>query len=74
VTVYPGAANYLLAELNGGMTAAELQRALLARRLLIRDCAGFAGLDDRFFRVAVRTGRENELLLAALGDVLGSGR
>jgi threonine-phosphate decarboxylase len=67
VTVYPGAANYLLAELTNGMTGAELQRALLRERLLIRDCAGFAGLDDRFFRVAVRTGEENELLLSALG-------
>jgi threonine-phosphate decarboxylase len=70
VEVYPGAANYLLAELTYCMTGAELQRALLSRRLLIRDCAGFAGLDGRFFRVAVRTRQENELLLAALGEVL----
>ena len=73
VEVYPGAANYLLAELTNGMTAAELQRALLSRRLLIRDCAGFAGLDGRFFRVAVRTGQENGLLLAALDEILTEG-
>ena len=52
------------------MTAAELQERLLPERLLIRDCAGFAGLDGRFFRVAVRTRGENERLLAALGEIL----
>ena len=73
VTAYQGAANYLLAELTSGMTAAELQRKLLSRRLLIRDCAGFAGLDGRFFRVAVRTREENELLVKEIGACLAEG-
>lgn len=66
VRVYPGAANYLLVRLDGGLTAAGLQERLLPERILIRDCANFAGLDGRFFRVAVRSREENERLLAAL--------
>ena len=70
VRVWPGAANYLLARLDGGMTAAQLQERLLPERILIRDCANFHGLDGRFFRVAVRSREENERLLAALGEIL----
>ena len=70
VRVWPGAANYLLARLDGGMTAAELQELLLPECILIRDCANFHGLAGRFFRVAVRRREENERLLAALGEIL----
>jgi threonine-phosphate decarboxylase len=70
VWVYPGAANYLLVRLDGEMTAPLLQELLLSGRVLIRDCANFAGLDERFFRVAVRGRAENARLLAALGDIL----
>ena len=71
--VWPGAANYLLARLDGGMTAAQLQERLLPERILIRDCANFHGLDGRFFRVAVRTRQENERLVDALREILGQG-
>ncbi|HEY6873824.1 MAG TPA: threonine-phosphate decarboxylase CobD [Geobacteraceae bacterium] len=70
VRVYPGAANYLLVRLTNGMTAASLQERLLPERILIRDCANFAGLDERFFRVAVRSREENGRLLAALRGFL----
>jgi threonine-phosphate decarboxylase len=70
LTLFPGAANYLLLQITSGMTAAALQEKLLAERLLIRDCSNFIGLDGRFFRVAVRTGEENERLLQALERAL----
>jgi len=70
VRVWPGAANYLLARLEAGMTAAALQERLLSGRILIRDCANFEGLDGHFFRVAVRTREENERLLKALAAIL----
>jgi threonine-phosphate decarboxylase len=71
VRVWPGAANYLLARLEEGMTAAALQERLFAERILVRDCSNFEGLDGRYFRVAVRTRRENQRLLEALGGVVG---
>lgn len=69
---YPSAANYLLVEIVRGPAAGELCRKLLAERILLRNCANFAGLDDRFFRVAVRGRVENERLLAALAKVLAT--
>jgi threonine-phosphate decarboxylase len=65
--VFPGKVNYLLAKLTApGWTAARLRQALLQHRILIRDASNFRGLDDRFFRVAVRRRKENEQLLRAL--------
>lgn len=68
---YPSAANYNLVELQNGLSARHLREGLLEKRILIRDCANFRGLDKRYFRVAVRTRAENGRLLAALGEILG---
>lgn len=72
LTVFPGSANYLLCR-NAGPDAFELQERLLARRILIRNCANYAGLDASYFRVAVRSAEENALLAAALGEILKPG-
>jgi len=69
--VHGGAANYLLVEILTGMTAAELRSRLLHQRLLIRDCGNFVGLGAGFFRVAVRSGGENEMLQQRIAAVLG---
>jgi threonine-phosphate decarboxylase len=71
LTIYPGAANYLLVALPGGMAASELRRRLLGERILIRDCGNFAGLDGRYFRVAVRSRGENERLLHGIRGAMG---
>lgn len=65
LTVYPGQANYLLLKCD-----TDLQRALLERHILIRSCANYPGLDERYFRVAIRSAEENSRLLAALTQVL----
>ena len=67
--LFPGAANYLLLRLDNGCAAA-LQEGLLTHGLLIRECGNFAGLDDHYFRIAVRTTTENDRLLAALATAL----
>jgi cobyric acid synthase CobQ/L-threonine-O-3-phosphate decarboxylase len=70
--VFPGKANFLLIRLTGrNPDARELAERLLARhRIAIRVCNNFDVLDERFFRVAVRSRAENEKLQAALADVL----
>jgi len=71
---FPSAVNYLLIKLTQpGWTAAKLQQAMLAHRIVIRDAANFRGLDERFFRIAVRARAENERLLRALQDCLITG-
>lgn len=66
----PGVANYLLLRIDDHLPgAAMLRRDLLVRhRILVRDCANFDGLDERFIRIAVRLPEENRRLLAALRD------
>lgn len=69
--LFPGRANYLLAEIvREGMTAKKLRDRLMHQGILIRDCGNFEGLDGRFFRVAVRLREENDLLVEALAREL----
>ena len=66
ITVYPGAANYLLLRLPPNVNGQDLAAGLEQQRILIRPCNTFPGLDHSFIRVAVRTPHENARLLAAL--------
>jgi cobyric acid synthase CobQ/L-threonine-O-3-phosphate decarboxylase len=72
LTVTPGAANYLLARLPDSAPASTaLCRRLLAEHgVALRDCANFAGLSDRYVRIAVRPEVETDRLLFALAAVL----
>lgn len=70
LTLYPSSANYLLIELINGQTSGEIKEHLLSQRILIRGCASFTGLTDRFFRIAVRSREENELLIENLRWIL----
>jgi len=72
LTVFPSHANYLLLRLKNGLTAPELAQKLLQHGILIRCCDNYNGLDERFFRVAVRTEAENARLVSALQAVLES--
>jgi len=73
--VFPSAANYLLVQLtNSRLGAAALTEGLLRSGIAIRRFGATQHLDDRFFRVAVRTREENARLLDALGELLGSRR
>jgi L-threonine-O-3-phosphate decarboxylase len=72
LTVFPGSANYLLCR-SAGPDASVLQARLLTRRILIRNCATYAGLDVSYFRVAVRSAEENERLVEALAEAFGFG-
>ncbi|MBN2908919.1 threonine-phosphate decarboxylase [Polycladomyces sp. WAk] len=69
--VYPSETNYLLVRLEReGKTASWLQEHLGRQGILIRNCADFPGLDERYFRVAVRTDEDHERLVKALQQCL----
>ncbi|MBU4120150.1 MAG: cobyric acid synthase [Proteobacteria bacterium] len=73
LAVYPGTANFLLIRIDrGDVSAPELARRLLADGIAIRVCDNFAGLDQRFFRVAVRTADENGRFCDSLRKALGA--
>ncbi|MDX9787514.1 MAG: threonine-phosphate decarboxylase CobD [Desulfobacterales bacterium] len=66
-SVFPSAANYLLARVEKpSFDAVQLACKLLAHRIAIRVCDNYEGLDRRYFRVAVRTATENKQLLNAM--------
>ncbi len=65
----PSAANFLL--IKSQISGKKLQFQLLQQyQILIRDCLSFPELGDRFFRVAVRTSTDNQLLLTALSNII----
>lgn len=63
--VVPGEANYLLFQ-----SAVPLVKPLMQRGILLRSCADYTGLNDSWYRTAVRTHADNEQLLASLAAVL----
>ncbi len=70
-TVYPSVANYLLCRLPlTAPPAPALAAALRPKGILLRTCADFAGLDDRYLRLAVRSAADNRRLLDELAKFL----
>lgn len=62
--VVSGEANYLLFRAFPG-----LYELMMERGFMIRRCANYVGLDDSWYRIAVRTAEENEAFLSALRGV-----
>ena len=68
VEVLPTDTHYFLARLQQG-TAAQLKEFLATRHgLLIRDASNFEGLDARYFRIAIQTEEENNLLIEGIHE------
>ncbi|MDX7997766.1 threonine-phosphate decarboxylase [Xenorhabdus sp. Reich] len=71
LTVWPPSANFLFFRCN--RPDMDLWHALLQHRLLIRHCQNYAGLDGRYYRIAVRSEWENQRLITALQQVFAHG-
>ncbi len=67
--VWDSAANFVFFRGDPG-----LAEKLRKRGILIRDCSNFEGLGDGYYRTAVRSERENEVLLHALQSCTDSGK
>ncbi len=70
--VFPAQANYLLVRMDRRLQpASRLKWDIFERdRIIIRNCGSFEGLDDWYFRVAVRLPDQNDRLIAALQHAL----
>lgn len=63
--------NFILVDVSKtGMNSHELAEGLLDHGILVRDCATFVNLDERYIRIAVRTSAENRMLVQALDAVV----
>ena len=73
---YRGEANFILIKISDQrVNIKELYRYLAERGIIIRLCDSFRGLDNSYFRIAVRTSHENDQLIKVLNlfseEVLG---
>src|SRR5208337_3778820 len=70
--VYPSVTNFLLVKIqNRKITSTKLKEALTKQRMLIRDCCTFMGLDDTYFRITVRSAKDNQKLTETIKEILG---
>lgn len=70
--VFPATANFFLCKLESARVrdAHDLSKKLIKQGILIRNCYNFRGLNNKFFRLAVRKRKENNRLLIALKEAL----
>jgi len=63
--------NFVLVMIDdAGLTSSKIRNLLLEKNIIIRDCSNFVGLNEKYFRVAVRTRVENQKLLNVLKLVI----
>jgi threonine-phosphate decarboxylase len=70
LVVIPSSTNFLLVELPSPFRSRIVTATLRRRGLLVRDCSSLEGCTARMIRIAVRTRRDNDRLLAALRGIL----
>lgn len=68
--VFPGEANYLLFHCD----VLQLKSLLMQKGILIRSCENYRGLGQGYFRVAVKSLEENQMLIQAIQEVLSDAR
>ena len=75
LNIYPSFTNFVLVKIeNKNLTSTCLEKKLIKDNLLVRDCANFKGLGNKFIRIAVRTRKENLKLLRSLDSIVVSYR
>ena len=74
ITVYPSHANFLLMKLSqDSFEIGGIEEALSKQRTLVRNCASFRGLGSSYFRVAIRSRRENIRLVTLFQNLCSRG-
>ena len=64
---HDAAANFILIKTK--QKSKTIQKKLLKKKILIRDCSSFHGLDNNYIRIAVKTRKENKKLVKALEKI-----
>lgn len=67
IKTYTSHANYILLNINCSI---DLKSALLKKGILIRSCSNYKNLDQHFYRIAVKSDKENQLLIKALEEII----
>lgn len=68
--IYNSQGNFILCEIKSkSITAKGVREKLIHKRIIIRDCVSFDGLDEYFFRVCILKPEENKLLIDNLINI-----
>ena len=67
LSYFPSSTNFILIKTK--INSKKLQKKLLKKNILVRDCSTFCGLDENYIRIAVKNRIQNKLLLEALGEI-----
>ena len=66
IKLFPSTTSFILARLYGNLTAEGLGNHLAQDRILIRNCANFSGLSNRFVRFSLKTSEINHMFAEKL--------
>ncbi len=70
IQAFQPSANFIFCRIGKhGINSQNLSERLLKYKILIRNCANFKGLDNHYFRVAVRRRKDNLYLIRALKEI-----
>ena len=68
--IYNTQGNFILCEIiSKDLTANQLREKLIPKKIIIRDCSSFEGLDEYFFRVCILKPEQNQLLINELNTI-----
>jgi threonine-phosphate decarboxylase len=71
IKVYSTDTNFILIKLDN-IKSGELKKEMfVSKNILIRDASNFKNLDDSYIRIAIKTRKENDLIIKALRETLG---
>ena len=69
--VYESKGNFILCKIKDkSITAGELRERLIPKKIIIRDCKSFDGLDEFYFRVCLLKPEDNRYLINSLKEIL----
>lgn len=68
--IYNSQGNFILCQIKSNkITASLLRDKLLEKKIIIRDCSSFDGLDEYFFRICILKPNQNKLLIKSLNEI-----
>jgi cobyric acid synthase CobQ/L-threonine-O-3-phosphate decarboxylase len=68
--IYPGHANFILCRITSDKKVQTLQKELMQNGIMIRECSEITGLNDSFFRIAVKSEKENNFFVNILKKLI----
>ena len=70
VTYWKSAANYILLKVDRDLADKDLKERLIAAGILIRDCSNYRNLSEGYFRIAVKSHKNNTRIITEIRHLM----